>query len=422
MGTLWGQYLPKSHMAALTQRANGHWQAKIRRKGWPDQSETFRSKSDAIAWARALEREMDVGSFINRDDAQRTTFSAVAQRYIEEILPTKRGKAADASRLARLVEEFGSYSLASITPAMLARYRDERLKAVSAQSVVHELGMVSRVLKAVTMDWGIALPQGLPTATIRKPKVRNARDRRLEEGEEAALLTELSNCRSPWPYALTVLAIETAGRLSELCALSWKDVDLERRTARLRGADGGVTKSGDAHRDIPLSKAAITLLKSLPREGKERPTTTVSGPSAGRVERISPNKLQGRVLRSSANALQISWGRALARARTQHVHQVLCSMLGEKGFDAEAQAREVRAVVYKKRRPHPVTIEALQKIEHSDFFLADLRIHDLRHEATSRLAEKLPMHDLMKVTAHKSPAILARYYHPRAQDLALKIG
>lgn len=409
-------------VATFTQRTNGHWQAKIRRRGFPVQSETFRTKADAIAWARALEREMDVGSFISRDDAQRTTFAAAAQRYSEEVLPAKRGKTADASRLARLVEEFGSYSLASITPAMLARYRDERLKAVSAQSVVHELGMVSRVLKAATMDWGIALPQGLPTALTRKPKVQNARNRRLEEGEEAALLAELKKCKSPWPYTLTVLAIETAGRLSEVCALSWKDIDLEKRTARLRGADGGVTKSGDAYRDIPLSKAAIALLKSLPREAQGVAASKEKRHPTGHVRATPPDKLQGRVLQSSANALQISFSRALARARTQHVHALLCSMLAKQGFDGDAQIKEIRAVVFKKRVPHPATVEALQKIEQTDHFLVDLHIHDLRHEATSRLAGKLPMHDLMKVTGHRSSAMLTRYYHPRAQDLALKIG
>lgn len=54
--------------------------------------------------------------------------------------------------------------------------------------------------------------------------------------------------------------------------------------------------------------------------------------------------------------------------------------------------------------------------------IENLRFHDLRHEATSRLAERLEMHELMKVTGHKDPRMLARYYHPRAADLAKKIG
>ena len=51
-----------------------------------------------------------------------------------------------------------------------------------------------------------------------------------------------------------------------------------------------------------------------------------------------------------------------------------------------------------------------------------LTFHDLRHEATSRLAEKLALHELMKVTGHKDTKMLARYYHPRAEDLARKLG
>lgn len=54
--------------------------------------------------------------------------------------------------------------------------------------------------------------------------------------------------------------------------------------------------------------------------------------------------------------------------------------------------------------------------------LEDLRFHDLRHEACSRLADKFHMHELMKITGHKSSAMLARYYHPRAEDLAKKLG
>ena len=56
-----------------------------------------------------------------------------------------------------------------------------------------------------------------------------------------------------------------------------------------------------------------------------------------------------------------------------------------------------------------------------DTFLRDLRFHDLRHKATSRLAEIFPMHELTKITGHKDPRMLMRYYHPKAEDLALKL-
>ena len=51
-----------------------------------------------------------------------------------------------------------------------------------------------------------------------------------------------------------------------------------------------------------------------------------------------------------------------------------------------------------------------------------VRFHDLRHEATSRLATVLQMHELAKVTGHRDPRMVLRYYHPRAADLAKKLG
>lgn len=55
--------------------------------------------------------------------------------------------------------------------------------------------------------------------------------------------------------------------------------------------------------------------------------------------------------------------------------------------------------------------------------LGDLHFHDLRHEATSRLAEKLDnVLELSACTGHKTLSMLKRYYHPRAKDLARKLG
>lgn len=55
--------------------------------------------------------------------------------------------------------------------------------------------------------------------------------------------------------------------------------------------------------------------------------------------------------------------------------------------------------------------------------LPNLRFHDLRHTATSRMADKLPnVIELAAVTGHQSLQMLKRYYHPDAQALARKLG
>ncbi|MDT4876782.1 Phage integrase family protein [compost metagenome] len=55
--------------------------------------------------------------------------------------------------------------------------------------------------------------------------------------------------------------------------------------------------------------------------------------------------------------------------------------------------------------------------------ITDLRWHDLRHTAVSRLAERLPnVVELAAVSGHRSLTMLQRYYHVGAEELARKIG
>jgi integrase len=93
-----------------------------------------------------------------------------------------------------------------------------------------------------------------------------------------------------------------------------------------------------------------------------------------------------------------------------------------------------RAVNTLKTLPRHITGRVFYRWAGSDSFnkvwtracaragIEDLRFHDLRHEACSRLADKFHQHELMKITGHKSAQMLARYYHPRMEDLAKRLG
>jgi integrase len=55
--------------------------------------------------------------------------------------------------------------------------------------------------------------------------------------------------------------------------------------------------------------------------------------------------------------------------------------------------------------------------------IKNLRLHDLRHEATSRFFEKgLNIMEVSTITGHKDLKMLKRYTHLKAEDLALKLG
>lgn len=55
--------------------------------------------------------------------------------------------------------------------------------------------------------------------------------------------------------------------------------------------------------------------------------------------------------------------------------------------------------------------------------LADLRFHDLRHEAVSRFVEMgLSDQEVSAISGHKSMQMLERYTHMRAEDLVEKLN
>jgi integrase len=74
----------------------------------------------------------------------------------------------------------------------------------------------------------------------------------------------------------------------------------------------------------------------------------------------------------------------------------------------------------------PVTAAALKKVYERAVVragLVDLTFHDLRRTATSRLAKKLTLLDLAKVTGHRQINVLhQRYYSVTAEELAQRLG
>ena len=360
-------------MATIRKRGEYQWEAQVRKKGFPSQARTFNTKAQAEAWAAVIESEMVRGVFVSRAEAERTTLGQIIDRYLADVTPLHRGRATESIRLKAMQRHaLSSRYLASLSSYDFAAYRDERLKGKAANGIksvkpatVHrELGIFRQVIEHARREWGISMPEN-PLSLVSRPKVQNARDRRLEPNEETYLFAALETGhkgdetkRNPWMLPLVKLAIETAMRQGELISLTWENTNLENATAYLP-----LTKNGDS-REIPLSSKAVAILKKLPRS------------------------IDGRVFPITQNALQMVWERALPRAiRT---------------YKADCEKCSVTAL---------------------PTFLADLRFHDLRHEATSRIAEKLSnILELASVTGHKDLQMLKRYYHPRASDLAKKLG
>lgn len=241
-------------MPTIRKKGEGQYHVQIRKRGYPTQTKTFTKEVDAKRWATIIESEMERGVFVSRTEAEATLVKDILQRYASEVLPMKRSEQSDKSRIKTLIETFGEYRLASLTSTQISMFRDRRLKVVSAQSVIHEINLLNRALKTATMDWGIALPGGLPTTQVRKPSKPRGRDRRVNKDEIAKIIAATESTEL---HTIIALAVETGMRRNELASLMWEEIDLKKQTAHLPK-----TKT-DVPRTIPLSKTAVTALKAF---------------------------------------------------------------------------------------------------------------------------------------------------------------
>ena len=246
-------------MASFRQRS-GKWQARVIRDGYPDQTKTFEAKADAEKWARLVESEIDKGQFVSVNEAQRTTLGDVIARYLVEVTPSMKGASEDTIRLKAIMRKaIARWSMANLSAARIAAYRDERLKEVSAGTVIRELAYLSAIINHARREWGINVPN--PVQMVRKPQSPQARSRVLTDEEVARLLLALEPIgrRSHWTKPAVQLALSTAMRRGELLSLKWENVDLQGRTVFLPD-----TKNGDS-RMVPLSSTAVQVLAELPR-------------------------------------------------------------------------------------------------------------------------------------------------------------
>ncbi|WP_233799710.1 site-specific integrase [Paraburkholderia sp. HP33-1] len=375
-------------MSTIRKRGPYQWEAQVRRRGYPPQSKTFNTKAEAEAWASMIESEMSRGVWVSRSEAEATTLYEALKRYEVEISLPKKGAAQELSVLKTCkAVDLAKRPLATIRSADVAKLRDEWLKDYKPATVLRRLAVLSHVFSIARKEWGMDSLSN-PIELIRKPQPNNARTRRIAvdttsvstvSGEESdsrrgAGDGELERVAKASGSALLPsiiwLAVETAMRRGEIVSLLWVNVDLNRRIAHLPS-----TKNGDA-RDVPLSSRAVAVLRALKDARDHAKDDAIEGDEDD----------AGRVFQIRSDAVTTAFERAVARARKLYVD-------------------ESKSI---KQRP-------------DGKFLTDLRFHDLRHEATSRLASIFPMHELTKITGHKDPRMLMRYYHPRAEDLAKRL-
>lgn len=237
---------------ATIRKLRSKWQAQVRLKGQKPQAKSFTLKSDATAWARIIEAEIQRGVFVDTSVAERMTVREAIERYLSSILG-KKSERVEQSTARPIIAALGHLSLFNLSNQHLAEFRDEQLQLVGPTTVVHRLSLLSKVLKIAYQEWSVPFPKGIPS--VRKPKRPNGRDRRLLEGEYELLLGALSE--SLVVQRLVTFALETAMRRGELVNVKWEHVDLKNKTLHIPETKTGVPRS------VPLSERALALINSI---------------------------------------------------------------------------------------------------------------------------------------------------------------
>jgi integrase len=292
-----------------------------------------------------METEIDRGEHIDHRRSMTFTLAAGLDRWETEFLP-KLAVASQRSEQNRVKalrsQPIASLPLARIDRQIISTYCREREQAVGPHSVRLDLASISRVFTAAIDHWGmpnLTNPAVRPKSHgVRLPK--EGRTRRLAEGEEERLI----GACGPKFRRVVHFALETAMRRNEISCLTWGKIDLERRTALVDEVEG------DVARTVPLSEAAIAILREAPKRKRE--------PSTQRCFGMSPGAISSTMREACAKA-----------------------------------------------------------------GIKNLRFHDLRHEATSRLFEFTDLRDMeiALITGHKTLQMLQRYAHLRASHLAKKL-
>lgn len=379
-------------MAGKRQTRTGKWEYVFKRKGVLDKPLylTFDDEEEGDNYARRLEKLLDEGIVPSEHKVPERvkTLGELIRLYQAEANPSIK----DRAELDNVDGLRGDTPLAALTVKWVDGWISDmkRIDKLAPGTIRGKVGAVARCT-----DWGMrknylampdhpfrTLPEGYAQYSAADVNVAGElrmdgeRDRRLEEGEHDKILARLAagvlprkqRARQlqfvPALRCLYIVAVESAMRLSEQFTLELDQIDLARSTIFL-----DKTKNGDK-RQVPLSSVAKAELKAYLE-----------------VRELPPGHLRSLVYPWwSGDASTPAIMRKGIKDTSNHLSRLFGSVFDCEGF-------------------------------------GDLRFHDLRHEATSRLFERTNLSEaqIMKITGHKSHRMMMRYANLRGSDLAAQL-
>lgn len=250
----------------LTKDGAPSYRADVRLKGFPPQRATFARLTDAKRWARNTESAIQENRFFKTTESRKHTLSDMIDRYIDNVLPSKKDHKRQKAQYEWWKNQLGDYTLGDVTPSLISEARDKLSVDKAPATVVRYLSALSHAFTVAVNEWEWI--EDNPVRRVRKPKEPRGRVRFLSDdvvsedgtityGERERLLKACALSPNKVLYTIVVLALSTGMRQSEIMNLRWADTDLKQ--ARIILHD---TKNGE-RRVVPLYGHALDQLKQL---------------------------------------------------------------------------------------------------------------------------------------------------------------
>jgi integrase len=418
---------------------NNHYAIRVRQVGYPDLCLYASSEQEALDIKQRIESERRRGIVIDYGLARRTTFADLLIRYLREESPRHKSFEVEGYKVNAILEDAGlpredmgailaahpnphpalkdkqmrkptgarmrepsdasrfvRKSFADVGPEDFEDYIDERMQVVEAATVDRELDLFTAVCNTAINRWRIPCDKS-PMDGVRRPTYFNERDRRLVGDEEARLLAAAR-------MEDRVKSIDR--RLEQLMQEERSDANEAATTYRRKkivkaAREQYQDEAQQTHTHVALLE---TLIQFLLMTGARRSEALKLKWSQVDLE------VQTALLPETKNG----------RARKLPLRMTLVQML--------------RALPRTSDLVFPISVDGLRKAWARICTMAkltedhELRIHDLRHEAISRVAEAgsntpggFTLVDLQAFSGHRDTRMLLRYSHLCAQSLAKRL-
>lgn len=425
----------KPRLASL----NDHYIVRTRSVGARNQSLIAHSEVEAIDLKHRLESELRRGLFIDYGSGQKASLADLLVRYLREEAPRHKSFEVEGYKINALLEDAGlpredlaaivathpnphpkvasmkirkatgtrvgqpsetgkfiRKPFAAIVPDDFTDYIDERCQVVAPATVDREIDLFSAVCHLAIDTWRIHVLKN-PMDGVRRPRYYNERDRRLSLDEEARLLAAARDEDREQ-------SIER--RLEQLMQDERQEADgattTYRRKQIVKDARQRYLREAEAtYTHLPLLETFIHFQLMTGARRGETLTLTWSNVSLDEQTAYLPETKNG-------------------RARKLPLRRDLVEMLRQLPRNGD--------LVF------PLSVDGVRKAwarmcaNAGLTGAAELRVHDLRHEAISRVAEAgsntpggFSLVDLQHFSGHRDVRMLLRYAHLCTQSLARRL-